>query len=229
MSEADRIRAEYDRRQREIPSDFYAFDRAPNLFFLHGRERALRDLLGQNGLLPLTGKRLLEIGCGNGEWFSTFQRLGLARPDLAGIDLDQSRIDGARRVAPEADLRAGDATKLPWPDSSFDLVFQSTVFSSILDESMRREVAAQMLRVLKPGGAILWYDFSFDNPRNPAVRGVRKAQVAALFPQLKATFTRVTLAPPLARRLVPLSWTVSSLLESLKLLNTHLLAILRAP
>jgi ubiquinone/menaquinone biosynthesis C-methylase UbiE len=228
VTEADRIKAEYERRERQIPRQFYAFDRAPNLFFLHGRERELRDLLDRQHLLPLTDCSLLEIGCGTGEWFATFQRLGLRRDRLAGIDLDGPRVEEARVVAPEADLRAGDASALPWPDASFDLVFQSTVFSSILDEGMQRAVAAEMKRVLKPGGALLWYDFSFDNPGNRAVRGIRASKLRELFPGFEVESRKVTLAPPLARRLVPLSWTVSSLLESLRLLNTHVLAILRA-
>lgn len=227
-SETDRIRAEYDRRSREIPADFYAFDRAPNLFFLHGRERALRDLLGDAGFLPLGTRRILEVGCGAGEWFPTFERLGHSREHLYGVDLDEERVARARQAAPGAQLRVGDASALPWPDAHFDLVFQSTVFSSILDGDFRRRVAAEMRRTLKPGGAIVWYDFSYDNPKNRSVRGITRREVEALFPGLHGAFKRVTLAPPLARRLVPLSWTLSALLESMKLLNTHLLAVLRA-
>ena len=63
-AELERIRAEYDRRGREIDTGFYSFDRSANLFALHARERALRDLLEGASLLPLTGRTLLEIGCG---------------------------------------------------------------------------------------------------------------------------------------------------------------------
>ena len=45
------------------------------------------------------------------------------------------------------------------PFHSFDLLLQSPVFTSILDQAMKERVAAEMMRVSKPGGLILWYDF----------------------------------------------------------------------
>ena len=91
-----------------------------------------------------------------------------------------------------ADTRHGSAT----PNH---LVLQSTVFSSILDPGAQAQLAATMWRWLFPGGAVLWYDFTVDNPRNPDVRGVPLARVRALFPQACIASKRVTLAPPLAR------------------------------
>ena len=227
MSEADRIRAEYERRAREIPADFYALFQRANLFAHHTRERELREALSDAGLLPLHGKSLLEVGCGEGEWFATFNRFGLDLTRLAGIDLDERRLAVARQRAPGADLRAGDGASLPWADCSFDLVFQSTVFSSVLDEATRSALAAEMMRVLAPSGAIVWYDFVFDNPRNAHVKGMKRGEIDRLFPRCDIETHRVTLAPPLARRLVPLSWTMSALLQSVRVFNTHLLGVIR--
>ena len=89
-------------------------------------------------------------------------------------------------------------------------------------------MAAEMRRVLRPGGLIVWYDF-WTNPTNPQVRGIRPDEVRRLFPGCRCQFRRVTLAPPLARRLVRLSWTSALLLEKLRLLNTHDLAIIELP
>jgi hypothetical protein len=50
-----------------------------------------------------------------------------------------------------------------------------------------------------PRRRVLWYDFTYNNPRNPDVRGVPLARVRQLFPQSRVTARRVTLAPPLAR------------------------------
>jgi ubiquinone/menaquinone biosynthesis C-methylase UbiE len=226
-SEIERIRAEYARRSREIPAGFYGYDRAANLFSLHSRERALRDALSDHARLPLTQSKLLEVGCGSGEWFPTFVRLGLAPDDLSGIDLERDRLEKAKAAFHAADLRVGDASALPWPDGFFDVVFQSTVFSSILDDQTQASVAREMMRVLKPRGRVVWYDFSYNNPQNPAVRGIGARRIRELFPSMKADVRKVTLAPPLARRLVPLSHTLSTVLESLKVLNTHLLVVLR--
>ena len=49
---------------------------------------------------------------------------------------------------------------------------------------------------------MLWYDFTYDNPSNPDVRGVPLRRVKQLFPAGRIKWKRVTLAPPLARRVV---------------------------
>jgi ubiquinone/menaquinone biosynthesis C-methylase UbiE len=124
-------------------------------------------------------------------------------------------------------VREGDATRLPWPDRSFDIVLQSTVLSSILDPAVRARIAEEMLRVTRPGGLILSYDFFVNNPANPGVRAVTARDLAHLFPTCRRSLHRVTLAPPLARRLAPRSLLLASVLEGLRVLNTHYLAALR--
>lgn len=221
MNEADRILEELRRRERELPADLYSLDRPANRFLRQGQERALRKALEEIG--PLAGKRVLEVGCGSGNWL---QMLAGAA-SLAGIELDPGRAAGAAARFPGADIRAGDASSLPWAGASFDVVLQSTVFSSILDPGMRRAVASEMLRVLAPGGAILWYDFFVDNPSNPHVRGVRRREIEVLFPGCRVALRRTTLAPPLARRIVPVSWKLAALLESLRVLDTHYMGVIR--
>ena len=70
---------------------------------------------------------------------------------------------------------------MPWADGTFALVVTWTVFSSILSGPARAAVAAEIVRVLRPGGALLYYDFAWNNPRNPNVRGVRSREVTRLF------------------------------------------------
>ena len=70
---------------------------------------------------------------------------------------------------------------------------------------MKQAIAREMLRVLKPQGSILWYDFFMDNPRNSNVRGIGRRELASLFPDCRIWLRRVTLAPPLARRIVPVT------------------------
>jgi SAM-dependent methyltransferase len=63
------------------------------------------------------GTRLLDAGCGTGE----FLALALERgADASGIDISSDMLAVARRHAPEADLREGDVTKLPFDDDAFD-------------------------------------------------------------------------------------------------------------
>ena len=83
-----------------------------------------------------------------------------------------------------------------------------------------------MVRVLAPTGLILWNDLRVDNPKNPNVRGLRREEVAQLFPGLVVSGRRITLLPPLARRLAPLSFGAAQTIEALRLLNTHYIAVL---
>jgi hypothetical protein len=61
------------------------------------------------------------------------------------------------------------------------------------------------------------------------VRRLGKRELANLFPGFAFRARRVTLLPPLSRRLVPASWITATTLEQAHLLNTHLLAVLRRP
>jgi SAM-dependent methyltransferase len=225
--ETRRILGEYQRRAREIPADFYALSRPANLFYRHGQERALLAALRKAALLPLQDRLILDVGCGTGQWYSAFENFGAARANLAGIELNPDRARSCSRSFPGIDVRTGDATSLPWMSESFDLVFQSTVFTSILDFEMKQAIAREMLRVLKPGGVIFWYDFTYNNPRNSQVRGIGRLEIRRLFPGCAVEVRRVTLAPPVARRLVPVSWFLACLLEELKLLNTHCFGVIR--
>ncbi len=221
MQEADRIREEYNRRELEIASDYYALHRPENLFMRHGQERAILRSLIHSESTPLNNKRILEIGCGQGQWFATFETLGAEPNHLAGIELDAGRGEACAKRFPHADVRVGDASQLPWDDGTFDIVFQSTVFTSVLDLDFKRQLAQEMLRVVKDDGILLWYDFQYNNPRNANVRGIKRREIAQLFPSCYIWLRRTTLAPPIVRRLAPVSWTIASLLDSLSFLNTH--------
>jgi len=226
-SSAEQIIEEYRRREREMPADYYALHRPANLFMRQGQMRGLASALQDAGLLPLNDRKIVEIGCGRGNWLSLFEAFDARRANLSGIELADDRAADCRGRLPGADIRTGDASRLPWPDAHFDLVFQSMVFTSIPDLQMKEAVSREMARVCKPSGAIVWYDFHVNNPRNPHVRGVNKREIQALFPNHQIRLRRVTLAPPLVRRLVNVSWIGCELLEKLRILNTHYFGVLR--
>lgn len=225
--ELARIRSEYERRLREIPADRYSLENPGHRFLHDSQNRALDLVLTRANLLPLAGKKLLEIGCGSGRWLAHFASLGVHANDLTGIDLDLDRLHHARSSSPGATVIAGDASRLPWASDQFDLVLQSTVMTSILDPAMRTAIAAEMVRVVQPRGAILWYDFRVDNPRNRQVRGVRRRELHRLFPNCEIDVQRTTLAPPLARLLVPRLPALARLLDRITLFATHDLAVIR--
>lgn len=222
-----RIRREYERRSREIPVDYYSLEHPGNLFMYTRRTEEVIRTLTPLGFFPLSGRDILEVGCGSGDWLVDFQKWAADPKRVCGIELDQKRAQLARERLPAADIRIGDASRLPWPGGKFDLVLQSTVFTSILETSLKAAIAREMLRVLKPGGFILWYDFRVSNPGNPHVRGIGKREIRGLFRGTRIWFRSITLAPPLARRLAPRSVSACTFLERLGFLNTHYLAVIR--
>lgn len=190
---------------------------------IHERQRVLLRMLSARGFDDLSRLRLAEVGCGDGGHLLELLRLGFAPGHLQGCELLPPRLAEARARLPAATaLHGGDARDWPLPAGSQDLVLQSTVFSSLLDDRFQQELAQAMWRWVRPGGAVLWYDFTWDNPRNPDVRGVPLARVRELFPQARVHAHRVTLAPPLARRVCRLHPAWYGVFNALPWLRTHL-------
>jgi SAM-dependent methyltransferase len=223
-----RLRQVYVARRAGGREDRYTPYEPANLFRLQSLERAISVALRASGLLPWRGRTALDVGCGGGWWLRELLRWGARPEEVAGIDALPEAIDAARRVHPGIGLSLGAADALPFADASFDLVSQFTVFSSMLDAGVRQCGAAEMLRVLRPGGVVLWYDFTV-NPTNRQTHGIGAHEAAALFPGCSIRMQRVTLAPPLARLVAPRSWLGATVLESFPPLRSHLLMLARKP
>ena len=228
-AETARIPSEYERREREIPADFYSWSKPSNLLMQQQTLRSSIRLLHDAGLFPLDGLRVADIGCGSGSWLLEFIQWGADPSLLAGIDLMPARIRRAHERIPQADLRAGNAADLPWPDASFDVVSQFLMFTSVLDPVLKSAAAKEMLRVVKPGGAILWFDLRFDNPNNAQVKGVRTAEIRSLFPNCDIRLTPALLAPPISRLIAPRCWALGEALHTLPFLRTHYAGLIRKP
>lgn len=184
--------------------------------------------LTSSGYAHLEDLRILEVGCGSGGVLTEFLGFGALPQNLFGLDLLADRLAHAKQRLPGAPLLQADGCHIPFPSGSFDLVLQYMALSSMLDSELRREMCAEMLRVLKPSGLILSYDFWL-NPTNKQTRGLGVREISSSFPGCRIDPQRITLAPPIARRLAPISWGLCLLLESLKIFNTHyLVAISKA-
>jgi SAM-dependent methyltransferase len=124
------------------------------------RERALIQLIKKAHLEPLGDRDVLEVGCGTGGTLKDLLGLGFSPDRLVGVELITERAVRARRNLPATvRILEGNVLAYDLPADSFDVVVQSTVFSSILDDRFQRDLAAFMWRVVKPGGGIIWYDF----------------------------------------------------------------------
>lgn len=224
-----RLAAHY--AQRDLLAERYSPLRPEVWQTVQERQRALIRLLRDHAPAPLNELRAAEVGCGAGGNLLELMQLGFAPQHLMGLELLPERLTLARERLPAAvQLLAGDATQAAIEASSQDLVLAYTVFSSLLDDALQARLAEAMWRWLKPGGAVLWYDFVFDNPANREVRGVPLRRVRELFPAASTIEARrVTLAPPLARRLCRLHPSLYPLANGLPLLRTHRLAWIQKP
>ena len=231
MDEPDETQAMPARyaRRAALPAGRYSLLDPAALRERQGRQRALAQMLARHGEDPAT-LRLTEVGCGGGGNLLELLQMGFAPEHLHGIELLPERHAAARRVLPEATtLWLGDACMAPIAPASQHLVLAATVFSSLLDDAFQQRLAQTMWQWVMPGGAVLWYDFTVDNPRNADVRGVPLARVRRLFPQGQLSVRRLTLAPPLARAACRVHPVLHTLLNTLPMLRTHVLAWIAKP
>lgn len=225
--ELARIRAAYERRKREVPRGRYSEANPRALIFQRELESRILELLTVKSIGPLAAARMLDVGCGEGRWLRRFAQWCASPENLAGVDLLPERIAAAREACPsDVRLFCCNAGELPFADQSFDLVSCMTVFSSILVPGLRAAVAAEMLRVLRPGGVVLWYDFFVNNPANPDVRGVGKSEIAQLFSGCEIELARITVAAPLGRAVAPVPFLYSALARC-RIFCTHYVGWIR--
>ncbi|SRR5258706_3362568 len=228
MNDLDRLRKEYEDRQRRFGgSDLYSLSN-PAYRFLKSqlREDILKLLEWHCANVSWDSMHMLEVGCGNGNVLMDFHQFGVKQENLIGVDLLLRRLKQAHNEYPLLKLACADGQYLPYSTRTFDLVVQFTAFSSILDYNIKRNLALEMQRVLKKDGAILWYDFWW-NPTNYETRGIGLREIRSLFHGMQIHARKVTLAPPIARSIIPLSLSLCTWLESLSILNSHYLALIK--
>ena len=175
----------------------------------------------------LGSARVLDLGVGSGHDGSRFKALGV-RPDrFVGLDFIELRAREARQTNPWMNTLVGDACSLPLPADRFDLVYQSTMLSSIIQPEWRERVFREVERVLVRGGLFLSYDTRYPNPWNPHTRPLGAGVFRRAFPDWPITGQSTTAIPQLQRAVAPFSVTACRLLEGVPFLRSHLLVLAR--
>lgn len=100
----------------------------------------------------------LDVGCGPGPLLAELaRRVGAAR--VAGIDPSPPFVAAARARVPGADVRLGAGEALPFADGAFGAALSQLVVAFVKDAD---RVAAEMRRVVRPGGAVAFAMFAHD-------------------------------------------------------------------
>jgi 2-polyprenyl-3-methyl-5-hydroxy-6-metoxy-1,4-benzoquinol methylase len=219
---ADIVKEAYEQRKSDAAVIKNNSNARYSAFIVAEREKVYREFLLSH-FKDVSNKTFFEIGAGIGGNLNFFNQLGISWNNIYANELLEDRFKVLSEHYPQAHLISGDAGKIKEFDGFFDIVFQSTVFTSILDLDFKKHLASLMWKMKKPDGVILWYDFTFDNPNNKNVKGVKLDELRSLFPNAKQfKVKRVTLAPPIGRRVGGLY----SIFNIFPFLRTHLVVLI---
>lgn len=138
--------------------DGHAASNAYDVFTPATNDRIIDIVTRLGGFAP--GARIADLGCGSGVFTSLLQRRGF---DCVGVDLSPKLIRIARETYPDVEFREGDIEHLPFADGSFDGVVLAGVLHHLPELSA---CAAEIRRILKPGGRFVAFD---PNRMNPAM------------------------------------------------------------
>ena len=159
-------RADLDKQPHEIAEMFDGvadrYDRT-NTVLSFGQDRGWRRAT-RSALALRPGERVLDVGAGTG--VSTVE-LGRSGAFAVGADLSIGMLRAGRRTRPDVPLVAGDALRLPFPDSCLDAVTISFALRNVVDvDAALRELG----RVTRAGGRMVVCEFS--HPTSPLFRTV---------------------------------------------------------
>ncbi len=171
--------------------------------------------------------RVLDLGCGDG---TLVAEAGVGtRWDWIGVDLRADAVATARERFPDHTFIVASADAVPLDTASVDVVVARLLFSSLPSDRLEGAVAAEVARLLCPGGWLVWLDLRYANPMNNAVHGLPESRIAALFPGWSRDLRLMGLLPPLARRLGPATPLAYPALSAIPILRSHLVGRLRPP
>lgn len=144
-------------KQKEIAFfDAHAEKDDYNVFSDATNRKIVNSCIDCAGIEP--GSHIADLGCGSGVFTSLLSNLGY---QVCGLDISLRLLQTGKKSCPEARLIAGDVEHLPFPTDSLDAILLSGIIHHFPVPSA---LAAEVFRVLKPGGRFAAFD---PNRRNP--------------------------------------------------------------
>jgi len=127
-----------------------------DVFTPAAKERLIAAFVRLSGLPR--GARVVDVGCGSGVFTDLLRQSGFSS---TGLDISPKLVALGRTKFPDLEFIEGDAENLPFESESFDGVLLSGVVHHFPDP---RRLAAEVCRVLKPGGRFVAFDPNRMNP-----------------------------------------------------------------
>lgn len=110
------------------------------------RSRRILGFLRSRGI-DVAGKKVLDVGCGWGEFLVCLEKFGAA--SITGVEPDQGLVEISKKLSPFSNVFQGFSEVLPFGTGEFDMVVSSDVIEHVDNADIS---LAEMIRVLKPGG-----------------------------------------------------------------------------
>ena len=107
---------------------------------------------------PRENISILDVGCGTGTQLALYNKAGCK---LFGVDTSPAMLEKARcKLGEIAELRLEDASHMPFPNQTFDLVTMVLVLHE-MPALLRPSILSECKRVVKAEGRVLLIDFNF--------------------------------------------------------------------
>lgn len=220
--EERRIQDIYRKRDRQGKKGLYQWHNQDVLLNQYRLHSVFAGLCRRFHLEDLSQMKILDLGCGSGGWLRTLMAWGADPEKLHGIDILPDRIETAKKLSHLIDYQVTSGFSIPFINASMDMICAHTVFSSVLSPSAREKMAKEMMRCLQPAGHIMIYDYRISSPKNPDTTGIGKNEITRIFPGMQIHSRSLTLAPPISRRIAPVSPCIAHMAEAVfPFLRTH--------
>jgi len=176
-------RASLDKQPHEVASMFDGIARRYDLtndVMSLGQDRVWRNAT-LRALEVGPGDRVLDLAAGTGTSSEPFVDVGAM---VVPCDFSQGMLQVGKRARPGLPFTAGDATRLPFPDGTFDVVTISFGLRNVVDPAAGLR---EMRRVTRPGGRLVVCEFS--TPTWRPFRALYADYLVAALPRIAGAVT----------------------------------------